>query len=431
MTHALSRRRMLFGAAALTGATRGVTAFAAPVLDRRPTMTAKAFTDTGLTAIRDGMQRHVDSGYAPGMVGLVSRGGESHAFVVGQTAFDGGHAMARDSQFRIASMTKPFTAAAALILADEGKLRLEEPVDRLLPELANRRVLKRLDGPLDDTVPAGRPITVEDLLTFRCGWGIVFADPSTMPILKAITDQKLVGFGMPDAANPMGPDEWMKHLGALPLMYQPGEKWAYTTGSDILGVLVARAAGQSLGEVFRTRLFEPLGMTSTAFHGSPQRLVAGYLVQDGKRVLYDAPDGAWSRPPAFEAGDSGLVSTADDFAVFARMLLNGGRYGERQVVPAAAVRAMTADHLTPTQRHGDMILPKGHGWGYGVSVVAEPEDEGFRPGAYGWNGGFGTSWFNDPNTGLSAILLTQRFFDSPVMPQAHLEFRKAARQALA
>jgi CubicO group peptidase (beta-lactamase class C family) len=423
---------MLFGAAALTGAASGATALAAPVLNRRPAMTARAFTETGLATIRDGMQRHIDAGYAPGMVGLVSRGGETHAFALGQTAFDGGHAMARDSQFRIASMTKPITAAAALILAEEGKLRLEEPVDRLLPELANRRVLKRLDGPLDDTVPAGRPITIEDLLTFRCGWGIVFADPSTMPLLKAITDRKLVGFGMPDAANPTGPDEWMRRLGALPLMYQPGEKWAYTTGSDILGVLVSRAAGQTLGEVFRTRLFEPLGMSSTAFHGSPDRLVAGYLVQDGKRVLYDAPDGAWSKPPAFEAGDSGLASTADDFAVFARMLLNGGKHGERQVVPAAAVRTMTADHLTSAQRNGgDIILPKGHGWGYSVSVVVDPDEEGLKPGVYGWNGGFGTSWLNDPNTGLTAVLLTQRFFDSPATPQAHLDFRRGAYRALA
>src|SRR5437763_15194032 len=172
--------------------------------------------------------------------------------------------MRHDTIFRISSMTKPIIAVATMILLEECTLRLDEPVDRLLPELANRQVLKRLDGPLDDTVPANRPITVRDLLTFRMGFGQMMAPPDAYPILKTANEQQ-IGMGPPSPSTMPAPEEWMRRLGQLPLMHQPGEQWMYNTGSDVLGVLIARASGQPLATVLRDRLFEPLGMTDTGF----------------------------------------------------------------------------------------------------------------------------------------------------------------------
>jgi CubicO group peptidase (beta-lactamase class C family) len=187
-----------------------------------------AETSDSPTAARDELEQAVRDGFAPGMVGLIAREGDVRVMTVGRIAM-GGSAMLRDTIFRIASMSKPITAAALMMLVDDGKLRLDEPVDRLLPELANRRVLRRLDGPVEDTVPARRPITVEDLLTFRLGWGLIVAPPNTYPIQRTIANLGIVGFGPPDPAMPFGADEWMRRLGTLPLFAQPGEQWFYTT----------------------------------------------------------------------------------------------------------------------------------------------------------------------------------------------------------
>ncbi|MGH6910807.1 MAG: serine hydrolase domain-containing protein, partial [Phenylobacterium sp.] len=213
-----------------------------------------AFTVDGLAKLRAGLERHIAQGYAPGVVALISRGDQTHILPLGAKAFGDPAPMPRDALFRIASMTKPITAAAVLMLIEDGKLRLDEPVERLLPELGDRKVLRRLDGPLKDTVPARRPITVEDLLTFREGFGIVFAEPGSTPILRAIEELGMTGFGPPNPTQPFGPDEWMKRLGTLPLMHQPGERWMYTTGSDIQGVLIARASGQTLPAFLQARI---------------------------------------------------------------------------------------------------------------------------------------------------------------------------------
>jgi CubicO group peptidase (beta-lactamase class C family) len=343
---------------------------------------------------------------------------------------EGGPPVRRDTIFRLASMTKPITAAAAMMLIEEGKLRLDEPIERLAPELADRRVLRRIDGPLDDTVPAARAITLEDVLTFRLGWGVLFTDDH--PIDKAVAG--LPGFGMPDPRAPITPDQYMRRLGALPLMAQPGERWLYTVGSNVLGVLVARAAGKPLDVVLAERIFQPLGMKDTAFHIAPQKLdrfITGYTAQAGKLTLFDPPDGMYRAPPAFPAGDSGLVSTADDFDAFARFMLDGLAGDGRPLLSRASLAAMTTDRLTAAQREGGRdILGPGRGWGYGLGVAVEASPYGVPRGAYGWDGGFGTSWFNDPATGLRAILLTQRVFDSPDPPQAHKDFWRAAVQAV-
>jgi len=344
----------------------------------------------------------------------------------------------RDTIFRIASMSKPVTAAAAMILVEECKLRLDDPVDGLLPELANRRVLERLDGPLEDTVPANRPITLRDLLTFRLGLGLIMAPPDSMPILKAFGQPEL-GQGMPAPAMTSAPDEWMRRLGSLPLMYQPGERWIYHTGSDVLGVLIARAAGRPFETFLSERLFEPLGMKDTAFSvpvAKLDRFATSYAPdpETGALELYDAARGGqWSRPPAFPSGGAGLVSTVDDFFAFGRMLLTGGKHGRERILSRLSIEVMTTDQLTPEQKAvsglGDGFFDS-HGWGFGMAVVTRRDGVGTVPGQYGWDGGLGTSWRTDPNEELVGILLTQRAWESPTPPPVTRDFWTGAYQAI-
>jgi CubicO group peptidase (beta-lactamase class C family) len=417
-----NRRQALIGAVAAAGVVGGATQA------RSRTM---AFNQAAVQQMKTMLEGHVATGSPPGLVALVAHGDQTEVVAAGRMALDGPAPMRRDAIFRLASMTKPVTAVAALMLIEDGKLQLDEPVERLLPELADRRVLRTLASPLDDTVPARRPITVEDVLSFRLGWGVLF-DPD-LPIQKALDG--LPGFGMPDPTSPLTPDAYMRRLHDLPLMAQPGERWLYTAGSNVLGVLVARAAGQPLDVVFQERILGPLGMTDTAFWVPPEkigRVVTGYMPQDGKLALFDRPDGRYAKPPAFPAGDSGLVSTADDFAKFARFLTTGAAPDGRRLISQASLKAMQTNHLTPEQIQGGVeILGPGRGWGYGVGVYVAPNANGIAPGSYGWDGGFGTSWFNDPAQDLTAILLTQRVFDSPDPPQVHKDFWKAAYRVVA
>jgi CubicO group peptidase (beta-lactamase class C family) len=364
--------------------------------------------------LHQAMSARVAEGELPGLVTLVARGADVLVDEIGLKAFGGDDPMRRDTIFRIASLTKPILATAAMMLVDDGTLTLNEPVDRLLPELAGRRVLKRIDGPLDDTVPAKRPITVEDLLTFRMGHGLIFEptfDPR-YPINVAANELQLV-MGPPDPRTPHRPDEWIKRFATLPLMYQPGETWQYNTGSLVLGVLVARASGQSLPDFFRTRIFEPLGMHATGFSMSADRTASlpGYYMtnfQTGKLELQAVSDpGEWAQPPAFPSGASGLLSTVDDYLSFGRLLLNKGMHGGRRLLSEKSVELMTANHLTAQQIEEGAAVLHGRGWGYGMAVVTTPDEKSGVPGRYGWEGGSGTGWFNDPNQGLVAIVMSQ------------------------
>jgi CubicO group peptidase (beta-lactamase class C family) len=312
-------------------------------------MSTAGLSKARLGRMHDVMASYVERGDVPGLVMLVSRRGEVHVDAIGAKAVGGGDPIRRDTIFRIASMTKPITAAATMILVEECRLRLDDPVDRLLPELAGRKILKRLDGPLDETVPANRPITVRDLLTFRMGFGQLMAPPDAYPILKAANEQQ-IGMGPPTPSAPPAPDEWIRRLGTLPLMHQPGERWLYHTGSDVLGVLIARASGQPLETFLRERVFEPLGMKDTAFSVPTtklDRLATSYQVnpETGALELNDqAEGGQWNRPPVFPSAGGGLVSTIDDYLAFGQMMMNKGKYGSERLLSRPSVETMTTDH---------------------------------------------------------------------------------------
>ncbi len=264
---------------------------------------------TRLDRMHDVMAGHVERGAVPGIVTLVSRRGEAHVDAIGMKAVGGSEPMRRDTIFRVASVTKPIVAAAAMIMVEECTLRLDEPVDPWLPELADRQVLRAIDSPLDDTVPANRPITLRDLLTFRLGIGAVMVFPPRYPIQHAMAEAGVA----PGPTLPMHPpDELMERFGSLPLVHQPGEKWLYNSGSDILGVLISRVAGTSLEEFLRERIFAPLGMDDTSFSvpaSKLDRLASSYWTnfETGEFEVFDGVDDSrWARPPVFESGAGGL-----------------------------------------------------------------------------------------------------------------------------
>jgi len=358
------------------------------------------------------MTGYVERGEVPGLVTLVSRRGEVHIDTIGTKAFERSDPMRRDSIFRISSMTKPIAAAATMILIEECKLRLDEPVDRLLPELASRMVLRRIDGPLDDVVPAERAITTRDLLTLRMGFG--FSTMPDTPIEQAERELQLMTLGPPMPATPPDPDEWLRRFATLPLMRQPGEQWMYPTGFSLLGILIARASGQPLETFLHERIFEPLGMQDTGFSvptSKLDRLASSYALnpESGVLDLYDGvEESQWSRAPVFPDAAGGLVSTIDDYLAFGAMLLHNGKHGNARILARPSVETMTANHLAPEQRaYAGWFLEANRGWGLGVSVITSRDDVAAVPGRFGWDGGLGTSWYADPKEDLIGILMTQ------------------------
>ena len=387
---------------------------------------ADPLSEEGMARFGDVAAGHVDEAGIPGLVALVASGDQIHVEVLGTLA-EGGAPVRRDSLFRIASTTKPITGAATLVLVKDGLLSLDEPIGRLLPELASPRVLRRPDGPLDDTDGAARPVRVRHLLTFTNGFGMdmgMFAAPDPWPVVAAATDLHLATLGPPCPSEQPDPDTWIEALGTLPLLAQPGERWLYNTGAQVLGVLLARAAGAPLPELLHHRIFEPLGMVDTAFWASDtSRLATAYAAGPDGLEVWDPPDGQWSRPPVFGDAAAGLVSTADDLLAFARLLLRGGD----PLLSASAVDDMCRDQLTSAQRvrDGKGILD-GRSWGFCQAVVTD----GPRAGAFGWDGGLGSSWLVDPVRDLVVIVLTQRMFENPQPPAVHRDLQAAAYAAL-
>ena len=394
---------------------------------------ASGLSTTRLRRMHDTMAGYVERGSLPGLVALVSRRGEIHLEAIGKIAIDGAP-MQRDSIFRVASMTKPISAVAAMILVEQCRLRLDDPVDELLPELANRRVLRTIESEIDDTVPAKRAITLRDLLTFRLGYGMIPIFPDRYPIQKAIT---AVGLAPGPVFPSHPPDELMRRYGSLPLVHQPGDRWLYNAGSEMLGVLIARAAGTTLGNFLHERVFEPLGMNDTAFsvpQAKVKRFVAAYIRdrQTQQLKVFDDPvTGKFSSPPVFENAGAGLVSTADDFNAFAQMMLNGGRLGKERILSRPSVELITTDQLSPEQKAGsELFFNDVRGWGFGLSVFSRRDHLYNVPGRYGWEGGYGTSWYSDRKEELTGILLTQRLMDSPQPPAVMADFWTSAYQAI-
>jgi CubicO group peptidase (beta-lactamase class C family) len=379
-----------------------------------------------MSNLHDILQTSVSNGSVPGAVGLIARGDRVEVAAAGSADVDGTAPMARDSIFRVASITKPITAAAVMMLVEDGRIALQDPVREWLPELASPAVVRTPASPVDDVVPPVRPITVADLLTFRAGYG--FPSDFSLPAVGLLFSELKQGPPQPQLVA--APDEWMAALSRIPLLYQPGEAWLYNTCSDIAGVLIARVSGRPLPEFLAERLFEPLGMIDTGFGvpaGKLDRFTSYYRTDPaGGLELVDAPGGQWSSLPAFPSGAGGLVSTVDDWHSFARMLLAGERADGRQLLSPASVRQMTTDQLTQPQRDASRLFLEGQGWGFGGSVDVEAIDPWNVPGRYGWVGGTGTAAHITPSTGAVTILLSQLEMAGPTAPALMRDFWRYA-----
>lgn len=400
------------------------------------TIKSNGFSGTRLARMHAALQRHVESGHTPGLVALVRQRGREHVETIGTTAFGSDVPMRRDTLFRLASTTKPITAVGTMLLVEECRLRLDDPVDDWLPELKDRRVLRTIESQLDDTVPARRPITLRDLLTFRSGYGEMLFISPTCPLQQALAAARLPLSEWPFAGTP---DEFMKRLGALPLACHPGERWLYHMSAEILGVLIARVSGQSLGAFLRERIFEPLGMADTGFQvpeAKLDRLPACYGrdMNTGKLVvLEEARSGYAARPPVFESGAGGLVSTVDDLLAFGRMMLGQRTAGGERILSRPAIDLMTRDHLTPEQKALSPFFDRfweTYGWGLGLGVVTARNGIAEVPGRFGWDGAFGTSCHVDPKEDLVGVLMTQRRPDRLALSPLVLDFWTSAYQLI-
>lgn len=346
--------------------------------------------------------------------------------------------MQDDAIFRIASISKPIMAAAAMTFVEDGTLRLDDPVDPYLPELANRKVLRSMESDLNDTVPAERAISLRDLLTLTPGYGAIFAAPGQFPIQQAMDD---AGLSASADLPTMTPDEMMNRYAELPLIAQPGTRWLYNNGFDILGVLLARVAGLTLGEFLQERVFHPLGMVDTAFFVPADKLhrLPGAYFRDpasGDVVEFDVPgpDSRFARPPAFESGAGGLVSTAADLLAFGEMMLRNGTREDVRILSRQSVTLMTTNQVTPEQTDDVDFFPgfwAAHGWGFGVAIDLKRADLYMTPGRYGWDGGYGTSLYIDPTENVIGVLLTQKAWDGAGLPATLVDFWNGAYQALA
>jgi CubicO group peptidase (beta-lactamase class C family) len=378
-----------------------------------------------MTEAGDVLAEHRRRGAIPGGVVLVAHGDRIEVEAVGRLGLrPDDPPMEPDTLFRIASITKPITSAAALSLADDGRIGLDDPIAEWLPELAQPMVLRTPTGPLDDVVPADRPITLRHLLTSRLGWG--FCSDFSLPAMQALFPVQPDG-RMPYSYPP--PEEWLNSLAEVPMFAQPGEAWLYDTSFYVLAILVARVAGQSAQDVFTERIFEPLGMTETGFTVPKQKVhrLARYYRTDGQGGLDEVDDrDSWTEPPRLESGSGGLVGTVGDWLRFARMLVSGGEVNGRRVLSEASARAMVTNQVSADQtRHAQLFL-EGQGWGYGGAVDIQVSKPWEVPGRYGWVGGTGTAAYLLPSTGVVAIMCTQVGVDAPGTGDLLADFWTAA-----
>lgn len=370
-----------------------------------------------VTAVEMAVQPYVDAGKLSGAAMLVWRDGQATTLCVGRRDLETDQPVERDTVFRIASMSKPVTSALALVLFDEGRFALDDPITHWAPEFARMRVLRSPESPLDDTEPAARPITFEDLLTHRSG--LTYSDFHRGPIAVAYR-QALGG----DIDNDLTPSAWMARLAELPLIDQPGHQFHYSKSTDLLGLLIERIADAPLADVLKSRIFDPLGMKDTGFtvpkkdHGRRAGL-HGFDAEGRITTLPSVPGGHAlpERPETmtFVSGGQGLWSTLDDYLAFARIFVEGGASGDVRILRPETLSLMASNRLTPAQRASSQLLGlplfvQGHGFGLGVAVVMEPEKAeptrcGGGKGAVGWPGAYGGWWQADPNDGSVMIFL--------------------------
>jgi CubicO group peptidase (beta-lactamase class C family) len=392
------------------------------------------------------LQASVDTGDTPGIVALIWHRGEvvqTHA--VGLRDIEHHLPMERSTIFAIASMSKPVTVVAALTLIEQGKMKLEDRITRWAPEFANMRVLKRPDAALDDTYPAPRDITIDDLMTHRSGLSYGFLAPS--PLSNVLMER--VGFGIESG---LSADEWMKSLGSLPLAYAPGERFNYGFSIDVLGIIIGRVAGSSLREALHAQVCGPLDMQDTDFWIPPAKRVRAATIYNAGadlKCFTRAPMSTFTgaSPQAFASGGQGLVSTVDDYLTFARMLMNGGEVNGRRILKPETVQLMTTDRLTATQRQIPPIVCAPWstvGFGLGLSMITNPEAYAATgwgvgsDGAFGWPGMFGGWWQADPKRDLILVWLVEATPPPPApntMPRfpgalANREFQRLAYAAL-
>jgi CubicO group peptidase (beta-lactamase class C family) len=390
-----------------------------------------------LSAIPPALTAISDSGDLSGFVTLIWRNGQiAQLNLIGRRDIERDLPMERDTLFRIASMTKPITSVAALMLWEEGKFHLDDPITKWAPEFSNMRVLKNADGALNETEPASRAITMEDLFTHRSGLAYGFS--SIGPIAHEY--QRVLGDVL---NNDMSPDAWMKALSTLPLLYQPGQRFHYSHSTDVLGYIVGRIAGMPFREFLRQRILVPLGMRDTDFYvPSEKRKRAAVVYRQDQKTgkLNPLPFKQYDSPPEFCGGGGGLISTVDDYLQFARMMLNKGELNGRRYLKADTIQLMCTNRLTPEQRAipflGAIPMWLGMGFGLGVSVITDPDKLGFLGmggvGAFGWPGAFGTWWQADPVNDMILIYLVQNSI--PLEPGAIAQLatgqRMGARLAL-
>ena len=371
--------------------------------------------------MRDRLQQIVDSGQLAGAATLVWKNGAAQTTCYGWRDIERRLPVEDDSIFRIASMTKPITSVAALMLMDEDRVALNDPIARYAPEFSHMRVLRSPDGPLEETDPAERLITFEDLLTHRAG--LTYGAFHRGPIARAYREA-LGG----DIDSHVAPDDWITKLSQLPLIHQPGTMMSYGSATDLLGFLIARIEGEPLGAVLKRRIFDPLGMKDTSFLVPPDkrdRRAAAYGFDDEERLIKRTTrSGVFveERPVemTYESGGQGLWSTVDDYLRFARLFLGDGSVdGVRLLRPEMLARLMT-NQLTEAQRASSRLLGRkpfavGRGFGLGVSVVLEPDANDMMRragvGTVSWPGAFGGWWQADPNNGSVLIFLAHNMVD--------------------
>jgi CubicO group peptidase (beta-lactamase class C family) len=383
------------------------------------------------------VQGYIDTKQIPGAVTLVARHGEiAHVSVQGEKAFGASDPMRRDTIFRIYSMSKPITSVAVLMLYEEGKLRLTDPVSKWIPELAKPRILRDPNGPLDATDPSPSEITVRDLLTHCSGLAYTFTTSGTLA--KAYEEA-----GVSGANGMLAPSEWASRLGKLPLARAPGTKWNYSVSTDVLGLLVERVSGVPFPQFLKERLFEPLGMKDTAFYVPAEkldRLATNYMPNaQGGLDLFDAPaTSTYRTQPTFPSGGGGLVSTVDDYARFALMLAGKGKLGGVRLLSRKTVELMATDQLTASERETFGFMRTSRVFGgnsFGLGVMVQTEDAGYRGlgsiGKNGWGGAAGTWYWVDPEEDLVAVLMIQRMSFGGVPIAISRDFETAVYQAIA